>query len=253
LIKSLQTRLKAESDAGKHAQYQALPVAISRLLGGDCHLPSSRYEAQRLAFILRHTRMQDKTVIDIGCNRGFFTFSALNAGASKAICFEGTAAHAEFVKECGKLLGVQTRLDVHARYFTFTEEQIHADVIILLNVLHHLGDDYGNPALNIEQAKKEMIHHLNSLHGTGRTLIFQLGFNWRGDRHLPLFEKGTKTELIDFIAENTQHLWHISQIGIAVRDEEGNIIYQPLNTDNLQRSDKLGEFLNRPLFIMQAR
>ncbi|SFU20320.1 hypothetical protein SAMN05192562_11260 [Kosakonia arachidis] len=253
LIKSLQARLKTESHSGKHAQYQILPAGLSQLLGGDAHMPSSRYEEERFAFISKHVKMQDKTLADIGCNMGFFTFSALNSGASHVTCFEGTVTHAKFVKDCATLLKEQDKISVQPRYFTFTDEKLNVDVAVLLNVLHHLGDDYGNSQLNIEQAKKEIITHLNSLHGKCRTLIFQLGFNWRGDRNLSLFENGTKSELIDYIAEHTQHFWDIAHIGIAVLGEDDKITYLPVNEQNIQRSDNMGEFLNRPLFIMHPR
>jgi len=253
LIESLQARLKSESHSGKHARYQVLPGQLSHLLGGNAHAPSSRFEEQRFAFISKHVELKGKSVVDIGCNMGFFTLTALNAGASKLICYEGTKAHAEFVKDCGQLLGMQDKLVVHPRYFEFIDEELHVDVAILLNVLHHLGDDYGDAKLSIEQAKIEIINHLNSMHGKCSTLIFQLGFNWRGDRNFPLFNHGTKSELITYITENTQKHWDIAQIGVAVSDDAGEITYRPVDDENVQRYDHLGEFLNRPLFIMHAR
>lgn len=253
LIKSLQARLKSESHSGKHARYQVLPSGVSDLLGGNAHLPSSRYEEQRFDFISEYVDFNEKSVVDIGCNMGFFTFTALNAGASKLICYEGTTSHADFVKDCGELIGVQDKLDVHPRYFEFINEALHVDVAILLNVLHHLGDDFGDAQLNIEQAKKAIISHLNSMHGKCSTLVFQLGFNWRGDRHLPLFSEGTKSELIGYIVENTKAYWDIAHIGIAVSDDAGQITYRPVDDENIQRNNRLGEFLNRPLFIMHAR
>lgn len=253
LIKSLQARLKAESDSGKHAQYQILPVWLSTLLGGDTHAPSSRYEEERFAFISKYVDMQGKTFVDIGSNMGFFSFSALHAGAAHVTCYEGTAAHAEFMKDCSNLLGVQKKLEINSRYFTFVDEEVNVDVAFLLNVLHHLGDDYGDPKLKIAQAKEEIITHLNSMHGKCRTLVFQLGFNWRGDRHLPLFKNGTKSELINYIIEHSQRFWNILQIGIAVNDEDGKIIYRPVDEHNIERYDEMGEFLNRPLFIMHQR
>lgn len=253
LIESLQARLKSESDSGKHARYQVLPAELSLLLGGDAHAPSSRYEQQRFDFIREHVEFQGKSVVDIGCNMGFFTFSALSEGAENVICYEGTTAHAEFVKDCGELLQIQNKLSVHPRYFEFTHEPLNVDVAILLNVLHHFGDDYGDAKASIEQAKKAIITQLNSMSNKCQTLIFQLGFNWRGNRELPLFAQGTKKELIDYIVENSVSDWEVQQIGVAVKDRSGAIGYQLLNSDNIQRVDELGEFLNRPIFIMKAK
>ncbi len=253
LINSLKQQLKSESHAGKHAQYQMLPAALSQLLGDNIHLPSSRYEQQRFDFITQHVNFDKKMVADIGCNMGFFTFSAFHSGAKKAICYEGTVPHAQFVKDCASLLGREESCEVHPRYFEFVDEKLNVDIAILLNVLHHLGDDYGDSELNIIQAKKEIINHLNSMHDKCRTLIFQLGFNWRGDRNLPLFTDGTKKELIDYIESNTQHFWRIEHVGVAVTDHNNEIEYQEITEDNIQRRDELGEFLNRPIFIMHSK
>lgn len=253
LIESLQARLKSESHSGKHARYQVLPSELSVLLGGDAHAPSSRYERQRFDFIREHVEFKGKTVVDIGCNMGFFTFSALSEGAENVTCYEGTMAHAEFVNDCGELLQIQNKLSVHPCYFEFTHEPLNVDVAILLNVLHHFGDDYGDAKASIEQAKKEIITQLNSMRHKCQKLIFQLGFNWRGDRELPLFIHGTKKELIDYIMDNTESDWDVQQIGIAVKDSAGVIAYKLLNSDNIHRVDELGEFLNRPIFIMKAK
>ncbi|MFK3912387.1 hypothetical protein ACI2JI_09900 [Enterobacter cancerogenus] len=252
LIESLKTRLRSESDSGKHAQYQVLPAELSRLLGGDMHQPSSRYEQQRFDYIAQRVDFKNNVVADIGCNMGFFAFSSLMAGAKKVICYEGTRPHAEFVKDCATLLGREASCEVHARYFEFINEQLDVDTAILLNVLHHLGDDYGDSQLNREQARKEIITHLNSMQGKCRTLIFQLGFNWRGDRNLPLFATGTKAELIEYVTTHTSPWWDIEHIGIAV-NMNGTIVYQDMNDENIARRDDLGEFLNRPVFILRSK
>lgn len=83
-------------------------------------------------------------------------------------------------------------------------------------------------------------------------LAFQLGFNWKGDKKFPLFEKGTKSELIDFIEHGVPDCWSIQKIGIAERTID-TVAYKELNKDNIQRDDALGEFLNRPLFIMKSK
>lgn len=253
LIDALKDRLKSESNSGKHAQYQILPTVLAQLLGKDTHKPSSRYEQERFDYISQNVDFIDKSVVDIGCNMGFFSFSAAHCGAKKVICYEGTVPHAEFVQDCANVLNMDTTFEVHPRYFEFVGENVHADVAILLNVLHHLGDDYGDSELNIDQAKKEIINHLNSMHSKCHQLIFQLGFNWRGNRTLPLFSNGTKKELIEYVSQNTQEHWVIENIAVASAGDDGKIAYYPLNNDNIERRDGLGEFLNRPIFIMRSK
>jgi hypothetical protein len=83
-------------------------------------------------------------------------------------------------------------------------------------------------------------------------MAFQMGFNWKGNRKLPLFDKGTKTEMIDFMKDSVEGYWAVERIWIAVRQPGGGIVYEPLSASNIQRENALGEFLNRPLFILRS-
>ena len=87
---------------------------------------------------------------------------------------------------------------------------------------------------------------------TAHLMAFQMGFNWCGDKNKCLFEKGEKRELEEFIETNTSDYWDILNIGIAEKNN-GRVKYSMLNETNNHRIDELGEFLNRPLFIMQSK
>ena len=67
-----------------------------------------------------------------------------------------------------------------------------------------------------------------------------------------LFENGTKKELIDYILSGTKNDWEINYIGIAQSFQQ-KIQYCDLNDINIERNDDLGEFLNRPIFIMKSK
>ena len=82
-------------------------------------------------------------------------------------------------------------------------------------------------------------------------LIFQLGFNWKGDTKQCLFEHGTKSEMIQFIKDGIKGFWEIIEIGVAEK-KDGVVTYEPLNVFNVKRNDTLGEFLNRPIFILKS-
>jgi hypothetical protein len=83
-------------------------------------------------------------------------------------------------------------------------------------------------------------------------LVLQIGFNWHGNIEQPLFLKGTKREMINFVTDGTENNWEICSIGVA-QSVEGEIVYCDLNESNIERNDSLGEFLNRPIFIMKSR
>ncbi len=239
--------------ASKHSNYQVLPTALAPFLHNDDITVQSRCERERLAYIMAKLPVAGRHVADIGGNTGFFSFELLARGASRIEYYEGNAAHHGFVSAAAAQLGLSERLHAHHEYVTFEAGGLpRVDATLLLNVLHHLGDDFGDPALAREAAKQHMLDCLATMAQSTEQLVFQLGFNWKGDRHLPLFPAGSKAEMIDFLTVGTAADWTIVAIGIAER-RDGEVRFRDLTSANISRDDSLGEFLNRPIFILQSR
>ena len=191
--------------------------------------------------------------MDIGGNTGFFSFESVDKGAREVCYYEGNKDHAEFVGLGVKVADLENRIIVKNKYFSFDGKlKEKYDIVFLLNVLHHLGDDYGSPAITMKKAKEHIIDQLNSLKKIAKVVVFQMGFNWKGDVAKPLFEKGEKVEMIEFIKKGVQNNWDILHIGIAEK-KDGVIVYNDLNSYNIKREDEWGEFLNRPLFILKSK
>jgi hypothetical protein len=55
-----------------------------------------------------------------------------------------------------------------------------------------------------------------------------------------------------FLLKGTEGYWNIISVGIAQK-QDSSIIYQEMNESNNRRQDELGDFLNRPIFIMKAK
>ena len=244
--------IKLYSQRSKHSNYQILPKKLAEIIGDDI-IAKNRYEAERFAYILENVDVENKSILDIGGNTGYFTFEMIEHGARRVHYYEGDKTHAEFVRIASKCLNLEDRLDLTDRYFSFTGAEFRNkyDVILLLNVLHHIGDDYGDKKISMEKAKKTIIRQLISLAEISEIIAFQLGFNWKGNREVCLFENGTKNELINFIKDGTEKYLEIYKIGIA-ESRDGVIKYYDANVENMRRLDCLGEFLNRPLFIMKS-
>lgn len=242
------------SNKSKHSNYQVLPTVLRELVGVSDIQTRTRHEEERLEYILNNVSTEGKTIIDIGGNTGYFVFELLDAGAKSVCLYEGNAEHAKFVELARNALGVnKERLEVISGYFPFSDvtETGNYDIGVLLNVLHHIGDDYGDSSLSIEHAKVEILKQLRFMRKKVNTLVFQLGFCWQGNPSSLLFENGTKKEMIDYIQEGVKGTWRVKAIGIAEKNSEG-IKYNDLNNENIERDDSLGEFLNRPLFILEA-
>lgn len=237
----------------KHSNYQILPERLAELIGSDEIEVKSRFEKERLNYFSKHIDFLNKSVLDIGGNSGYFSFELLAQGAKRVHYYEGDTVHSEFVKLSAEVLSCQNSIEITNDYFLFDgSHNRQYDVVLCLNVLHHLGDDYGDRSLTIEKAKKEIIQQLNSLADKMSIMIFQLGFNWQGNRNVGLFNNGTKTEMIDFISDGVKDHWEIVKIGIA-ESIDNRIDYFDLNDRNIERDDPLGEFLNRPIFILKSK
>lgn len=233
----------------KHSDYQLLHPSV-RALYGDLPQPGGKHEEQRQRYMARRLSPAGLHVHDIGANTGYFSFAAIEAGAAQVVSHEGNPEHARFIALAAQALGVQDRLRSEASYFDFAGTARGTfDLTLCLNVLHHLGDDFGDARLGMAQAKDAMLAALNGLAGHTRQLWFQLGFNWKGDRSRPLFPGGTKAELVDFVRSGTSRHWSVEDIAVVnPRTRE----YEPLDAENVARFDQLGEFLNRPLFRMRS-
>lgn len=236
----------------KHSNYQILPDKLSEMVSANDLSIKSRYEKQRMDYILSKISLNKMNVLDIGCNTGFFTFTALSYGALNVRCYEGNRIHAEFVDMAAELLGMSAKIEVIPEYYLFCNGEAKYDIVFNLNVMHHIGDDYGD-ANDIRMAKNKMIEELNSLAVCCRYMIFQMGFNWKGNRNACLFDHGMKREVISFIKEGCCDTWDILAIGVAIEKNKCGIEYVDINEINIERNDSLGEFLNRPLFIMRSR
>lgn len=240
-------------ETSKHSNYQILANTLKTLIGHQQINVVSRHERERLKYILRNLSIQGKNILDIGGNTGFFTFEALNHGALTVSYYEGNKVHAEFVKEASSKLNIENKILIHNEYYLFDESsEDKYDVILLLNVLHHVGDDYSDNNVSIESALSSIVQSLQSLAFKTEFLVFQMGFNWKGDIRLPFFSGGTKQEVIEFVQGAVKNCFEVLSIGVGGKVREG-VVYNVLNDTNINRDDELGEFLNRPIFIMKSK
>jgi SAM-dependent methyltransferase len=239
------------SATSKHSNYQILPRQLRSVLASTDIQIRTRFEAERLGYIVEKVAFAGKSVLDIGGNTGFFTFELLDAGAASVHCYEGNREHAEFVSLAARELQLAD-IRVTNGYFSFNGQHAERyDIALLLNVLHHTGDDYGEGIATIEGVLKDILRQLNSMCEVAETLVFQLGFNWKGDAKQGLFTGGTKAEMIEFVKKGTAGFWDVLAVGVAERCIDG-IRYSNLSESNAGRDDTLGEFLNRPIFILRS-
>lgn len=237
----------------KHSSYQILASNLQNIINIDKFTIKSTYEKERLEYILKKIDLKDKNILDIGGNSGYFTFEALNLGAKNVVYYEGNTEHSNFVKIAARETNLEDKIKVVNKFYLFDNinKKEKYDIVFLLNVIHHLGDDYGDKKLSLDEAKINMINQINNMAEKTKILILQMGFNWHGDVNKCLFKDGTKREMNEFISSNIKEKWIIEDIGIA-EEINGNIQYCDINNRNIERNNKLGEFLNRPIYILKS-
>lgn len=237
----------------KHGNYQRLSERLTFLLQDPKTPNINRFEKERLDFILSRNDFRNKTVIDVGGNTGYFALELIDRGVSNVDYYEGNSNHSKFVEVASDVLGLESQITIHNEYFDIEPnyDGKKYDIMLFLNVLHHLSDDFGDTTLSIEEAKEQILNRLKSTSRLAKIVIFQLGFNWKGNPNLGLFENGTKTEMIDFIKDGTKNIFEITTIGIP-EYIDNRVQYRLVNENNIRRNDELGEFLNRPLFILKS-
>ena len=239
-------------NTSKHSNYQILPNCLVPYIATNDLDINSRFEAERMDFLKSKIDFTGMKIVDIGGNTGYFTFEFIEEGAREVAYIEGNKEHATFVEFAAIDLGLP--VEVSNRYLDFEEDSDFpsaVDAVLLFNVIHHLGDDFGDQSLSMDTAKVLMAKSISYFHGKTAVLILQMGFCWKGDRNLLLFEHGTKEEMIGFVRDAINGQWQIDSIGVAEL-EAGKTVYKELNDQNVTRNDSMGEFRNRPIFILKA-
>jgi len=238
----------------KHSGYQILADRLRELLPQERIVVRSRQERERLQFIATTLELAGKRVLDIGANAGFFTFEALAAGAREVVAYEGNPALAEFVRVAAEVLAVGDKVDVRNAYL----DPLHVDalgrfdVTFLMNVLHHMGDDFGIEPADIGGVRASIAESIRRMAGVTRHLVLQLGYCWKGNRELPLLDHGTKQDQMELVSAASAGCWKVVATGIPEPTPEG-IAYRPVSSENCIRRDAMGEFLNRPLFVLESQ
>lgn len=241
--------------ASKHSAYQEVHPAItgkSKLLNEIGH---SKHERYRQNYLDNKLDYKNSTILEIGSNTGYFSISAILNEAQHIVCYEGNKYHHDFLKTALNILQIESKATLLNEYYELNNIQnssLKFDICIFLNVLHHLGDDFAGQQNSIQNAKMEMAKYVNSIANICKKMVFQMGFNWKGNSNLPLFEHGLKTEVIQFIEETTKGYWDIEEISALSHDAKE---YMPISeqNQNLNRIDSIGEFMNRPIFILKSR
>jgi SAM-dependent methyltransferase len=112
------------------AGYQQITLPSGRVIPGTDRSPTAQ--------LVFPQDLTGKTVLDVGCNYGFFLHEAIRRGASKAVGIEANPESFRIANTLATLWG--GKIAVHEGLLEEVELKEKFDVVIFLNVIHHVTD-----------------------------------------------------------------------------------------------------------------
>lgn len=112
----------------RHFDYQKIDLPFGLSTAG-----SDRSSSFNMIF---PSDLAGKTVLDLGCNHGFFCFEALRRGAERVVGYDVRTNAIKGAKILARCLGAKAEFAV--RDFDREPPTEHFDYVLCLNVLHHL-------------------------------------------------------------------------------------------------------------------
>jgi tRNA (mo5U34)-methyltransferase len=118
----------------KHHWYQSIPLGDGLITPGETGDATQR----KLAMMNLPENLTGKSVLDIGCNEGFFSFEAERRGASRVLAVDkGKDARAKFAL-VKKILGSGVEFTDENLFDIQPSKLGRFDIVFFLAVLHHL-------------------------------------------------------------------------------------------------------------------
>lgn len=161
---------------------------------------ADRNVLSRLKLILERVDFKGRTVLDLGCSGGFFSF-ALAESARKVIAVDGDAAIIERNRKLQSELGARNIEFLHANITKEILDHIGpVDITLLMSVYHHMltiSDAYDwNQGID----KKKTDGMIDKLNQQTNTLVFEIGYPNEGYEwcaRLPRYEPNWDTYVLD--------------------------------------------------------
>ena len=124
-----------QQEIQKHRWYHSIP------LGNGLFTPGKRsyeYLASRLHMMQLQEDLSGWSVLDVGCNEGFFAIEAKKRGATRVVGIDKRSEAAVRFSLVKELLGYELEFQVMDVYDVSPDTVEPADMVFFLSVLHHL-------------------------------------------------------------------------------------------------------------------
>ncbi len=179
------------NDQSKHARYQSIPAFVQEALGYQEQLDDLwRSDKPRYRYLEDFLeRISFTSVMDVGANTGYFSLSLAHRFPRVTVyAVEMHANHVQFMQLISRHFHLPN-LKIVQKPLLLENAEIFpsADVLLLFNVLHHAGVDFDQGAVTSPaDFESYAVPYLSHLIRKFTYLVFQMGYNWGGDKRRPI-------------------------------------------------------------------
>jgi hypothetical protein len=263
-------------DDSKHAVYQNIPGFIQKALGFTVTIDEKwRGDTARWDNLKENLDVNYiQSLGDIGANTGFFSLSIAHRFPQLTVhAYEANQNHHHFIDIIKNQFHL-ANIHAHNQFINLNgigKLSTH-DCLLNLNVLHHAGVDFDKDAVCFESFFDYACRYLDKLSHKSKKMIFQMGFNWGGNKNYPIVLVNDDPGKILFLAKIFQKSgWRIEKIFTMKKPDVFKYFEMPseisssLDT-NLKKAEKLlynyyikyrlvtfSEFYRRPIFYCSSR
>jgi len=258
------------SDNSKHANYQNIPEFVRDAINyREIINEEWRGDTARYKYILEElVELGSLSICDVGANTGFFSLSlAHRFSSANVFAFEGNRNHTEFMKIIKEAFSI-TNIEIENYYIDYDGIEIlgQYDVLLNLNVLHHAGIDFDKDKTGYEELDRYLVEYLQKLLPKTKRIIFQMGYNWGGNKSKPIVELNDDLGKILFTTKTFNKAgWGLKKIAHITKNKSFAYVNYPeeitrmiamgtINQDIKEYISKLelnkfSEFYRRPIFL----
>ena len=215
------------ADGSKHANYQNLPEFVKQEIDFDVNIDESwRGDTARYRYISARLALKEGEVIgDIGANTGFFTLSlARRQPGARFLAYEINPRHVEFIHLVKRHFGMS---NVEVREKGVSLDAIDTlerhDLLLNFNVLHHAGVDFDQGMIaSPDRFMDYAVRYLAALGRKTSSMLFQMGYNWGGDKTRPIVElQDDWAKMLFSVRCFLQSGWQVDTIALCRKTTSG--------------------------------
>jgi hypothetical protein len=266
------------NDGSKHSRYQNIPGFVKKELGYTETIDENwRGDTARFNYLQANTRFdQGKSIGEIGANTGFFILSLAHANPDSTFCaYEINPTHAGFIAEIAESFHMKNvAVQPLGIDMAGIDKMAKHDILLNYNVLHHAGVDFDTDWIgSVEAYEAYAVKYLTKLRLKAKQMIFQMGYNWGGNKQKPIVALQDDAEKMAFTLRLFKKAgWMVEDIALHTRKNKV-LEYQALSSDRVaqlnhvqvgsekelvsklvdfQEMPELSEFYRRPIFTVNG-